>query len=72
MPQGGIDPGETPRQAALRELQEEIGTDKAEILGETAGWLHYDLPPELAVKHLGRALSRPAAEMVRDALYRQG
>ena len=48
MPQGGIDPGETPRQAALRELSEEIGTDKAEILGETAGWLHYDLPAELA------------------------
>ena len=49
----GIDPGETPRQAALRELHEEVGTDKAEILGETAGWLHYDLPPELAVKPWG-------------------
>jgi putative (di)nucleoside polyphosphate hydrolase len=48
MPQGGIDPGETPRQAALRELQEEIGTDKAEILGESRGWLKYDLPAELA------------------------
>ncbi len=47
MPQGGIDPGETPPQAAMRELQEEVGTDKAEILAETAGWLHYDLPPEL-------------------------
>ena len=53
MPQGGIDPGETPREAALRELHEEVGTDKAEILGETAGWLHYDLPPELAVKPWG-------------------
>ena len=48
MPQGGIDPGETPRQAALRELEEEVGTDKAEILAETGGWLHYDLPPEVA------------------------
>jgi putative (di)nucleoside polyphosphate hydrolase len=47
MPQGGIDPGETPRQAALRELEEEIGTAKAEIIGETLAWYHYDLPPEL-------------------------
>jgi putative (di)nucleoside polyphosphate hydrolase len=47
MPQGGIDPGETPRQAALRELQEEVGTDKAEILAESRGWLHYDVPKEL-------------------------
>jgi len=48
MPQGGIDPGETPRQAAFRELKEEIGTDKAEILAETRGWLHYDLPSDIA------------------------
>jgi putative (di)nucleoside polyphosphate hydrolase len=48
MPQGGIDPGETPRQAAVRELKEEIGTDKAEILGESRDWLEYDLPADLA------------------------
>ena len=48
MPQGGIDPGETPQQAAFRELREEIGTDKAEILGESQVWLKYDLPVEFA------------------------
>jgi putative (di)nucleoside polyphosphate hydrolase len=48
MPQGGIDEGETPRQAAFRELKEEIGTDKAEIIGESRMWLKYDLPVELA------------------------
>lgn len=47
MPQGGIDGGEKPREAALRELKEEIGTDKAVILAESRGWLRYDLPPEL-------------------------
>jgi putative (di)nucleoside polyphosphate hydrolase len=47
MPQGGIDKGETPREAALRELKEEIGTDKAEFLAESKGWLAYDFPPEL-------------------------
>ncbi|EWY37507.1 RNA pyrophosphohydrolase [Skermanella stibiiresistens SB22] len=50
MPQGGIDPGETPRQAAARELLEEIGTGSAEIVAETAGWLRYDLPAHLIGK----------------------
>ncbi len=53
MPQGGIDPGETPRQAAFRELKEEVGTDKAEILAETRGWLHYDLPSDIASRMWG-------------------
>ena len=47
MPQGGIDKGETPTQAALRELQEEVGTDKAEIIAEMEDWITYDLPPHL-------------------------
>jgi len=47
MPQGGIDLGESPEQAALRELKEEIGTNKAELLREMAGWLEYDLPAHL-------------------------
>jgi len=53
MPQGGIDPGETPRQAALRELEEEVGTADAEILAESRGWLHYDLPPDAAGRMWG-------------------
>lgn len=47
MPQGGIDEGEAPRDAALRELKEETGTDKARTIGETKDWLTYDLPPHL-------------------------
>jgi putative (di)nucleoside polyphosphate hydrolase len=52
MPQGGIDDAEAPAAAALRELAEETGTGKAEIIGETGDWLHYDLPPQL----VGQAL----------------
>jgi putative (di)nucleoside polyphosphate hydrolase len=48
MPQGGIDGEESPRQAALRELKEEVGTDDVELLAESRGWLYYDLPEELA------------------------
>lgn len=47
MPQGGIDEDEEPRDAALRELREEIGTDKAEFIAESKAWLRYDLPPDL-------------------------
>jgi putative (di)nucleoside polyphosphate hydrolase len=47
MPQGGIDEGETPSQAGLREMKEEIGTDKAIILREHSEWLAYDLPAHL-------------------------
>jgi len=48
MPQGGIDDGETPEQAAWRELAEEVGTDKAFLLGESRTWLSYDLPGDLS------------------------
>jgi putative (di)nucleoside polyphosphate hydrolase len=53
MPQGGIDLGETPREAALRELGEEVGTKKAEIVAEMRDWLSYDLPEPLAERMWG-------------------
>ncbi len=53
MPQGGVDAGETPRAAALRELWEETGVtaDLVELVAESADWLHYDLPADL-VPHI--------------------
>lgn len=50
MPQGGIDKGEAPAEAALREMLEEIGTNKAEIVAESEGWIRYDLPPDMVGK----------------------
>ena len=52
MPQGGIDAGEDPHAAALRELEEETGIrrDLAELIAETDGWLCYDLPDDLIGK----------------------
>jgi len=48
MPQGGIDLGEKPRQACLREMEEEIGTRDATVLHEIDEWLNYDIPMALA------------------------
>jgi putative (di)nucleoside polyphosphate hydrolase len=48
MPQGGIDAGEDPWPAALRELGEETNISSVERLGEIAEWLTYDIPPEIA------------------------
>jgi putative (di)nucleoside polyphosphate hydrolase len=55
MPQGGIDAGESPAEAGLRELEEETGVtpDLVEHVAETAGWLRYDLPPHLLGKVWG-------------------
>ena len=48
LPQGGIDPGEDPWPAALRELREETNITSVERLGEIAEWLNYDIPPDIA------------------------
>ena len=52
MPQGGIDKGEDVREAALRELAEEVGVpaDKVEVIAQTSRPICYDLPPELVGK----------------------
>ncbi|MBK8008970.1 MAG: RNA pyrophosphohydrolase [Rhizobiales bacterium] len=48
MPQGGIDDGEAPYEAALRELYEETSIRSIRRLGETEGWLKYDIPRDIA------------------------
>ena len=55
MPQGGIDDGEKPRKAALRELREETGItpDLVQFMTKTDDWVIYDLPPELLGKVWG-------------------
>jgi putative (di)nucleoside polyphosphate hydrolase len=55
MPQGGTDPGEEPRDAALRELEEETGIDRSlvEIVACAARQLDYDLPADLQGKVWG-------------------
>jgi putative (di)nucleoside polyphosphate hydrolase len=47
MPQGGIDPGEEPYPAALRELREETNIRSVERIGEIDSWLKYDIPREI-------------------------
>ena len=52
MPQGGVDKGESPEAAALRELEEETGItpDLVQIIAQSDGWLPYDLPQHLVPK----------------------
>jgi len=53
-PQGGIDAGEEPLEAALRELREETGVATVRLLARTAGWLSYIFPPD----HQGSKISK--------------
>ena len=53
MPQGGIDAGEDPAPAALRELSEETGVTSAEIIAESPDWFKYELPGHLIGKSWG-------------------
>jgi putative (di)nucleoside polyphosphate hydrolase len=48
MPQGGIDARESPLQACMREMREEIGTNRAELISQHDDWLYYDIPLPLA------------------------
>lgn len=49
-PQGGIDKSETPREALFRELKEEIGTDRIDIVAEYPKWISYDFPNQVVKK----------------------
>ena len=53
MPQGGIDEGEDPQEAVLRELAEETAVTSAHIIEEAPGWFTYDLPEHLIGKSWG-------------------
>lgn len=52
MPQGGIDEGEEPEQAAYRELYEETGVEAGSVVlkATSPDWFKYDLPKSLRVK----------------------
>jgi len=69
MPQGGLDKGEDPYQAALRELHEETSVTHVSLIKEAAGWFAYDRAGRTIV---GRALSRAEAEMVCPPLRGHG
>ncbi len=53
MPQGGLDEGEDPYAAALRELYEETSVKSASLIREARGWFTYDLPKELVGQSWG-------------------
>lgn len=56
MPQGGIDEGENPTTAALRELNEETGIHSIEIISEHPEWLLYDLPKAIQKRFVNQKI----------------
>ena len=55
LPQGGIELGETLKDAALREMREEIGIDEVKFLRESTHWIKYDLPVEVLNRNWKRS-----------------
>ena len=72
MPQGGVDEGEDPYPAALRELHEETNIRSVEKLGEIKDWLTYDIPRAIGTKTWKGKYRGQKQKVVRVALYRQG
>ena len=64
MPQGGIEPGENPLVAGLREMEEEIGTKNVEYLDEINSWLNYDIPLNLSKKLWNGKIQRTNSKVV--------
>ena len=67
-PQGGINSGEEPEAAALRELEEETNIKSVRIVDRTAEWLYYDYPPNVSARSFCRELSWTKTNLVCYAL----
>lgn len=54
LPQGGIDPGESPLTAVLREMHEEIGSNALDVVQNHGEWIRYYFPPEFATGRMAK------------------
>jgi putative (di)nucleoside polyphosphate hydrolase len=64
-PQGGIDPEEDPREAALRELYEETGIQRCRIVASIVRWLQYSFPTKVKAQLPGSFLRYRGQAQVR-------